>query len=154
LSKPETGGKNMSWIEELRHDIVTIKQTESDLRKFGVMVGGAIVLLSALAYWKSLWTVNIVLIVSAVGWLLVAMGALFPLRLKFIHKYWMAFAILLGSVVSRVILFILFFLIVTPLSILARVFGKKFFVSHKDANRDSCWIPRDKNKPINYERMY
>jgi Na+/glutamate symporter len=144
----------MSWIEELRHDIAAVKQTESDLRKFGVMVGGIIVLLSASAYWQSWWRVDVVLIIGAAGWLLVSAGALVPLRLKGVHKYWMAFAVLLGSIVSRIILFILFFLIVTPLSILAKVFGKKFFVSHKETARTSYWITRGKEKPINYERMY
>ena len=144
----------MNWIEEIHHDIATIKQTESDLRKFGLTVGGVIVLLSVFAYWKSWWIIDVVLIVDAAGLLLISAGALFPLRLKSIHKYWMAFAVLLGSIVSRFILFILFFLIVTPLSILAKVFGKKFFISYKDTSRPSYWIARDKNKPINYERMY
>lgn len=144
----------MNWIEELRHDINTIKQTESDLRKFGVMVGGIIVLLSAFALWQSWWVVNVVLLVAAAGLLLVSTGALFPDRLKGIHKYWMAIAVLLGSIISRVILFILFFVIVTPLSILAKIFGKKFFVSYKETGRSTYWIARDKNKPINYERMY
>ena len=144
----------MNWIEEIRHDVATMKQTESDLRKFGFMVGGVIVVIAGIAYWKSWWILDAVLIVEAIGLLLIAMAALSPLRLKIPHKYWMAFAVILGSIVSRIILFILFFLIVTPLSILAKVFGKKFFISYKESARASYWIKRDKNKPINYERMY
>ncbi len=144
----------MSWIEEIRQDIAAVKQTESDLRKFGVMVGGIIVVIAGTAYWRSWWILESVLAAEAIGLLLIAMGALFPHRLKITHRYWMAFAVFLGSIVSRCILFILFFLIVTPLSILAKVFGKKFFFSYKDTARTSYWIPRDKNKPINYERMY
>ena len=144
----------MNWIEEIRHDIAAIKQTESDLRKFGFTVGGVLVVIAGIAYWKLWWTLDAVLIVEATGLLLIAIAALSPLRLKIPQKYWMAFAVILGSVVSRIILFILFFLIVTPLSILAKVFGKKFFISYKETGRTSYWIERDKNKPINYERMY
>ncbi len=143
----------MTWIEEILHDIAGIKQAESDLRKFGLTVGGIIVVIAGFAYWKSWWILDAVLIVEAAGLLLIAAGSLSPFRLKILHKYWMAFAVILGSIVSRIILFILFFLIVTPLSILAKAFGKKFFISYKDTTRSSYWTARDNNKPINYERM-
>ena len=127
----------MNWIEEIRHDIAATKQTESDLRKFGFTVGGAIVVIAGIAYWKSWWILDIVLIAEATGLLLIAMAVLSSLRLKIPHKYWMAFAVILGSIVYRIILFILFFLIVTPLSILAKVFRKKFFISYKKTTRTS-----------------
>ena len=63
----------------------------------------------------------------------------------FLNKIWFKFRILLGNFVSLTILSIIFFLIVTPTSLLMKLFGKDL-LSLKRNNRKSYWIERSKTK--------
>jgi hypothetical protein len=68
----------------------------------------------------------------------------------------MGLAIVLGFVMSRIILSILFYLILTPISFLAKISGKKFMVLKFDKSIETYWEKRtviDK-KPIDYERQF
>jgi uncharacterized Tic20 family protein len=70
-----------------------------------------------------------------------------------IHRYWMGFALIMGSIVSRIFLFISFYFILTPLAGTAKVFDKRFFLLYREKKRSSYWIDRENKKVINYERM-
>lgn len=143
----------MSWIKEVRHDISTIQSTPDDLKKFGLTIGGFLIFLSVLAFWKMWWGTDAIFIVSSLGTFLVISGMFFSQLLPIIHRWWMSFAIILGSVVSRIILFVVFYSIVSVVSLAARLFGKNFYIAHNDQHRKSYWIQRDQSKNINYERM-
>ena len=143
----------MSWIDEILHDLSTIQSTPHDLKKFGLIIGGLFLLLCGAAFWNVWWSDELLFAIGLFGIFLVLAGMLFPKQLIVIHRWWMSFAIVLGSVVSRVILFFVFFLIVTVISLAARIVGKKFYREHHDRRQTSYWIQRDHNKPIKYERM-
>lgn len=72
---------------------------------------------------------------------------------KKIHQLWMAFANILGWINSRIILFIIFFFILTPIAFFARLFGKISFVkSNKNKttlfiNRNHLFIKNDLENP-------
>jgi len=57
-------------------------------------------------------------------------------------------------VVSRVLLAIVFFLVITPIGFIANLFGNEFMDIKKKTVRDTYWMRRNKNKKINYEKMY
>jgi hypothetical protein len=143
----------MLWIDEIRKDIASIQSSPKDLKKFGFLVGSVLLLISGLAMWKQWWTPHLISIVTICGVVLVSEGILRPISLRPIHHYWMGFAIIMGSIVSRIILFILFYFILTPLAGTAKVFDKRFFLLYKEKKRSSYWIDRENKKAINYERM-
>lgn len=128
----------------------TIKNTKSagaELRRFGVTVGIVLGLLGGLFWWRGRNYYFYFLILSAAFLLL---GLVVPIALKPIHKVWMGLAMLLGLLMTRVILCLLFYLVVTPIGILARLFGKDFLNSNFNKNAaDSFWIPR---KTARFER--
>jgi hypothetical protein len=149
----EVGGKSMFWIDEIRKDIASIKSSPKELKKFGLLIGIILILTSVMAMWKQ-WLMPYFSFLTAIcGVILVFLGILLPLSLKIIHRFWMGFAVVLGSIVSRIILFILFYFILTPLAVVARVFDKRFFFIYKEKKILSYWIDRENNKTINYERM-
>ena len=78
----------------------------------------------------SLWFNLSLLVYVAVGLLFVSL-----LLKPFAHavaKVWMAFANLLSLVMNHLLLFAIFFFVLTPLALLQRLFGKsKFFNSAK-----------------------
>lgn len=58
-----------------------------------------------------------------------AIGLLIPALSRLIHKGWMKFAEVLGSVMSRVILVLVFYLFLVPVAFLSRLFRKSPFQS-------------------------
>mgnify|MGYP000894953608 CR=1 FL=1 len=62
-----------------------------------------------------------------------------------LNKIWFKFGIILGNIVSPIIMGIIFFLIVTPTSIVMRILGKNL-LNLKRNNEDSYWIKRSKIK--------
>jgi hypothetical protein len=60
---------------------------------------------------------------------------------EYIHLSWMALAKVLGFINSRIFLTVLFFLILTPIALFMRLFGKGNFVKSK--NNSSLFITRN-----------
>lgn len=61
----------------------------------------------------------------------------------FIYKYWMKLAQLLGAVNSKILLTIIFFLFLTPLSLLYRLLNKDTLQLKKDTSKTSYFITRN-----------
>jgi hypothetical protein len=135
--------------EELKH----IKESEKDLRKFGLTVGFVLVIISAaLFYFEKSSAVYFAII----GAMLILIAVIYPKILKPLNKIWMSLAILLGYVMSRIILTILFYLVLTPIGLLAKLFGKKFLDLKYDNSAETYWEKRqikEKNK-LDYERQF
>ena len=60
-----------------------------------------------------------------------------------LNKAWFKFGILLGNIISPIIMAFIFFLIVTPISFIMRIFGKDI-LNLKKNNNSSYWIKKDK----------
>ena len=135
--------------EEFKH----IKESKRDLRKFGLSVGGVLVIIAVFLFW---FEKSAAIYFTAVGLFLILTGFINPQILKPFNKFWMGLAIVLGFVMSRVILTILFYLVLTPISIIARIFGKKFMLLKYDKSAKTYWEKRSisRKKPIDYERQF
>ena len=123
------------------------------LRKFGLTIGTVLCLLGILFLWREkAWYVYL-LVFSLV---FLFLGLFKPILLKPIHKVWMILAVLLGWFMTRVILCVLFFLVVTPIGLLARLSGKDFLDLKFNKNVNSYWIPRNaiRHKKKNYENQF
>lgn len=134
-------------------DIKNIKSGRGDLRKFGITVGIVLGLFGGLFFWRGREFYYYFLILSAAFLLL---GLTLPVLLKPIQKVWMSLAIVLGWVMTRVILCVLFYLVVTPIGLGSRLFGKRFLDLQFDGKSDSYWITKDTSKVEmkDYERQF
>jgi len=142
----------MSWIKDVTYEIRELDVSEKSLRKFGLTIGTVLLVLGSLLIWKRAWpTTNTIFF--AVGFSLVLGGFLTPNRLKTVYSIWMGFAFALGWMFSRLILIILFVVVLTPLSIIAKLFRKKFLDLKFKDGKNSYWIPKEKRK-IDYEKMF
>ena len=59
-----------------------------------------------------------------VGGVLILTGLFIPAFSRAIHWGWMKLSMILGAIMSRVILTVVFFLVILPLGFISRVFGK------------------------------
>ena len=58
------------------------------------------------------------------------------------NKLWFKFGIFLGSIISPIVMGIVFFLVVTPTGLVMRIFRKDILKIKKNS-RDSYWINKD-----------
>ena len=136
-------------IEEIKH----IKESKKDLRKFGLTVGIVLLMISVILFMldKSSYVYF-----GIIGGVLVLAGILFPAVLKPANKVWMTLALILGWFMSRVILTILFYLVLTPIGFIAKIFGKRFLSLKIDAEKKSYWETREVGSPniTEYDRQF
>lgn len=136
-------------IEELKN----IKSEKSDLRKFGITVGVILLIIAGFLFWKEKESFQIVL---AIGIILFVFGITIPVLLKPVYLAWMIFATILGWFMTRVILCLLFYVIVTPIGLISRLFRKQFLELRWDRSQDTYWNYRATKhvKTENYEKQF
>lgn len=135
-------------------DIKKIKSDKNELRKFGITIGIVLGLLGGLLWWRGKDSYFILLSISA-GFIL--LGVITPIALKPLQKVWMTLALVLGWVMTRVLLSLMFFLLFFPIGLLARVFGKDFLDEKFDPGAESYWISRDideEKEKTTYEKQF
>jgi hypothetical protein len=123
-------------IEEIKN----IKSGKKELRQFGITIGVVLVLLGSWFLWRDRDGGYLLLIIAI---LFIALGLLIPTLLKPLQKLWMTLAVLLGWLMTRIILTILFYLVVTPIGLLAKICGKDFLNRKFNKTAQSYWIPRE-----------
>ena len=107
----------------ITEEIKNIKETKKDLRKFGITVGVVLLIFAGFLLWKEKESF---FYFGIIGLFLLLTGLIIPIVLKPLNKVWMILAILMGWVMTRIILTILYYLVLTPIRILAMLFRKNF----------------------------
>ena len=122
-------------------------------RKFGLLFAGVFTVISAYAWWKG--SSLLVYVLAAAG-LFLAASFLLEQVLKPIRIVWMRFAHLLGWVNTRILLGLFFYLVITPVGIVMRMFGKDLLERKIDRDSASYWTSREKEKipQERYERLF
>lgn len=111
-------------------------------RNFGIVF---FVVFLIISFWPLLNDGNIKVwsVILAIFFLI--LGLLNSKILTPLNKVWYKFGILLGSVVSPIVMGIVFFAVVTPTSLLMKIFGKNLLGLKKN-NKRSYWIERSQIK--------
>ena len=138
----------------IAQQIRQLKTGPSDLRKFGISVGGVLVLLGCWLLFRHrvqgpylIWP----------GSLLVLLGLVAPRILKQVYVVWMTIGFVLGLIVSTLLLTLFFYLALAPIGLAARLLGKDFLERKWDKNAPSYWRKRDSEKkedPMRYEQQF
>jgi len=134
-------------------DLKKLRTGAGDLRKFGVIVGAGFIFLGVLLLLRHR---SSYVAFCGAGALLTAFGVIWPRALKYVYIAWMALAFTLGFVMSNVILTLFFFLFVTPIGLLARLFQKDFLARKWDKRAASYWVQygREVKTANTYERQF
>ncbi len=114
--------------------------SRSELRSFAFLVGGAFLALAGIIYWRRGVTIP-ALTFSGVGGVLVLAGILVPGVLGPVYRAWMRFAILLSRITTPVFMGIVYFLVLTPLGLIMRAFGRQPL---RSGSRETAWV----NRPV------
>ena len=134
-------------------EIKNIKSEKSDLRKFGITIGIILMIIAGFLFWKEKESFQTLL---TIGIFLSVLGIAAPVILKPAYWIWMIFSTILGWIMTRVILSLLFYIIITPIGSISRLFGKQFIELKWDKSKDSYWNYRTTKqlKRENFEKQF
>jgi len=138
-------------IKALKEKLKNIDTSQSRLRKFGLVVGG--ILLAIFVYYDLFHNTQIMW-VSLVGSLLILFGVIVPRWLYWLYYVWMGIAFVLGAVVSRVLLTIIFYLIITPIGVVVRLIQGNPLKFDIDKEGGSYWREYKINESSHFERPF
>lgn len=127
--------------------------TRSELRRFGLSVGGVFLVLAALSAWRGHELPPRVL--GTLGALLAVPGLLFPGVLAPVERGWMAMAAVLARVNTRIILGVLYYVVFTPAGIVRRLVHDPL-ERRLGTDAESHWIPREREQvdPERYRKQF
>ncbi len=130
-------------IQVLRSELAELQTGRTELRKFGVLMAAVLLVIGGIILWRRGFTLTTATsVIGGTAAVFLGLAALAPTALRPVYKVWMALAIALGFVMTRVILTIVFFLVITPIGLLMRALGKDPLTKGPDASLDSYWIPK------------
>jgi multisubunit Na+/H+ antiporter MnhG subunit len=131
----------------------TGKARRTEMRKFGLILGIAFGGLGSLAFLRARDSYVVLLALSA---MFLVLGLFLPMILRPVHAVWMIAAEAIAWFMTRVILTIVFFVVVTPIGLLGRLFGKHFLDQQMENSRDTYWVYRDRPPAAgeDYEKQY
>ena len=85
------------------------------------------------------WSIYIAIVFLILG--LINSNFLTPL-----NALWYKFGKLLGSIIAPIVMGIVFFIVVTPIGFIMRIFGKDLLNKRYNNKSNSYWINREKSK--------
>lgn len=115
-----------------------------ELRTFGITLAVAFGLIALYLWWRGRpsWTV-----LATIAAAFLAPALVWPALLRPVEWAWMKGAHFLGAIMTRVLLTLTFYLMITPLGLLLRLFGKDSLMIRRSTSRQSYWIPVEPDGP-------
>ena len=134
---------------------INTNPSRRQLNQFGFIWLGFLLLFGGVAFFKfdspqvARWLWVAAVVVPIVGWLVPAF-----MRLVFLGMSYLAWPI--GFVVSHVVLAVVYYLVLTPVGLLTRVFGYDSMQRRFDPEAESYWIERSPEAvdPKRYFRQF
>jgi hypothetical protein len=120
------------------------RRTRKELRRFGLSFGCAFGIMGGLLLWRGKeagpWVLGFAVLVALAG--LAAPQILRPLE-----KVLATLLRVVMAVITYVVLFVAFFLIITPMGILLRLMGKDLLAMKLPSDEPSYWVPVEVDGP-------
>ena len=135
------------------------KPTPKQLRQFGVVFLTGFVLIGLVKYfWPFTWGITqdkttgwVSILIGVIGGGIALTGTKIALPLYYL---WMGIAFVIGNIMSRVIIVVIYYGVVTPLALIGRLIGRDR-LQLKKPHTDSYWndisLPKE---PEKYERQF
>ena len=116
----------------------------SSNRSFGLLF---FVVFLVIAFWPLTKKSEINLYLISIALIFLVLGMLNSKILSPLNKAWIKLGEILGRIVAPVVMAVVYFIILTPISLLVRLFGKDLIGMKfsNDIKKKSYWIKRKKN---------
>ena len=133
-------------------ELNSIKSSRKDLKNFGFTIGFILLIIGVFLFVREK---GLFVYLFSIGSILIILGGIVPVLLRPFYKVWMTFAVIIGWIMTRIILSILFFSIITIIGLFTRLLGKDF-LNLKSKSNESYWDIRNKEFELNqdYEKQF
>jgi len=121
-----------------------MRKSVIELRKFGLILAGVFAGISILFFLRSSDSWQVTVLFSA---FFLLVGSLVPELLRPVEKFWMKLAAVMGFVMTSILLTLVFFVVVTPIGLIMRLFGNTPLKLDFHSQFESFWVPIDPNGP-------
>ena len=132
----------MNWTKEIIQEIRTLDTSSKEIRKFALVIAIAMGVIGIFISLKA-HNLDISIWLWGIGLLFLILGFILPFILRPVYRLWMLLAFFIGGIVSRVILTVLFYVVLTPTGLVLRLFGKDILDKKFDKRRESYWVKKD-----------
>lgn len=126
---------------------------KKEYKKFGILMGVVFTLISSLLFWNEY---SGAIYYLSTGVIFAAIALISPVLLKYLYNIWMTFAAIMGYIMSRLILSLIFIIMFTPVGLITRLIRKDLLKMKWDKGAKSYWIIRDNKAftPKSVENQY
>ena len=114
---------------------------KNEWRKFGIILGIILAVIATILLMKARGGY---IYLYGAGFFFILAGLVVPIVVKPVFILFMYFSHVMGWVMTRLILGILFYLVITPMGLLGKLFGKRFLDLKFPGKQESYWIETDK----------
>jgi len=113
------------------------KADRKTLRNYGLIMATAFLVITVILLFKDKPSAPYF---AAAAVLFAVLGLILPRALKPLYVLWMTFAFYLSMVMTYVILTVFFYLIMSPVALIMRLFGKDLLSRKFPGNKKSYWV--------------
>ena len=134
-------------------NLKNIRTDNKAIRDFGILIGIILLIIAGILFYKERESYELIILL---GIAFIGLGLGMPIILKPFYLVWMNFAVILGWFMTRLILGLLFYVIVSPIGLISRLFGKEFLELKNISFNRSYWNYRTIKhlKMEDYEKQY
>ena len=115
---------------------------KSSEKSFGILFG---IIFMLIAFWPLFYSKDIQLWSFIVASIFLIFAFIKPNLLKKPNNVWIKFGEILGFIIAPIVMALIYFLILTPISLLLRVYGKDLLNLKYEKKLKSYWVSRKKN---------
>ena len=120
-------------------------QNKANNRSFGLLFFGVFLLISL---WPLIESGQIRIWALIISSIFLILGLINSKILSPFYKAWIRLGIILGKIVAPLVMLAVFFLIVTPIGLILRIFGKDLLKTKKSKLVKTYWILRENIKSM------
>ena len=138
-------------IEEIKQ--IATNRNKKEFRKFGITIGVFLILVGLVLFLRRS---DYAMTVGIIGTAFCAIGLILPVLLRPFYIIWMSLASVLGFIMTRVILSLVFYLIFTPVGLVLRLLRKDLLNRKIEPDKQSYWElrPEEEYDPKSSEKQY
>lgn len=123
---------------------------KSSNRSFGLLF---FIVFLIIGFWPLFDKKNINYVSISIAVLFLILGLKNAKILTPLNKFWVKLGEILGNVIAPIIMALVYFIILTPISLIVRLFGKDLLGLKFLHNKKSYWIKR-KNKIVSMKKQF
>ena len=116
-------------------------KSKSSNRSFGLLF---FIVFLILGLWPLKSGENLNLYFLAISMIFLILGLINSKLLSPLNKFWIKLGVILGNIIAPIVMALVYFVILTPVSLIVRLFGKDLLALRFLKKKETYWITRKK----------